>query len=238
MLFGVDRFLYVKHLLVHEMQDYTPVHYAFFNNLFVCKKTILGDVNQLVNPFNRESSQSKISEIYEKLPYTKVTNMALYKSYRSTAEITEFAKKIIKNEKMQVIERRGDKPDMIKCADLEKQAQKTAALTKEYAGRGFKSIGIICKTEKQAECMHALLKTEPESEMTLLTVKSEKFDNRLVVTTAYLAKGLEFDCVILPEASKNNYSNEIDRQMLYIGVTRALHKLTLLYTGEITEFLK
>ncbi|MCL1858399.1 MAG: AAA family ATPase [Oscillospiraceae bacterium] len=238
MIFGVDSFLYVKHLLVDEMQDYSPVHYAFFNKLFVCKKTILGDVSQLVNPFNKESSQEQISAIYEKFPKTKVTNMTLLKSYRSTAEITDFAKKIIKNDKMQVIERHGDKPDLIKCENLEEQAEKIFELNKKYINRGFKSNGIICKTDKQAEELYNILKSKPDFDITLLTEKSEKFDNKLVITTAYLAKGLEFDCVILPGADKNNYKNEIDRQMIYIGITRALHKLTLLYTGEITDFLK
>ena len=238
MIFGVDSFLYVKHLLVDEMQDYSPVHYAFFNKLFVCKKTILGDVNQLVNPFNRESSQEKISDIYEKMPRTKVTNMSLYKSYRSTTEITDFARKIIPNNDLQVVERHGDEPDFIKCTSLEDEAEKIVKLTKEYAERGFKSNGIICKTDKQAEKLYNILKSKPDFDIALLTVKSEKFDNKLIITTAYLAKGLEFDCVILPDTDKNNYKNEIDRQMIYIGITRALHKLTLLYTGEITGFLK
>ena len=238
MIFGVDSFLYVKHLLVDEMQDYSPVHYALFNKLFVCKKTILGDVNQLVNPFNRESSQEKISDIYEKMPKTKVTNMTLLKSYRSTTEITDFARKIIPNNNLQVVERHGDEPDMIKCANLENEAEKIVELINKYTERGFKSNGIICKTDSQAEKLYNILKEKPDFDITLLTEKSEKFDNRLIITTAYLAKGLEFDCVILPDADKNNYKNEIDRQMIYIGITRALHKLTLLYTGEITGFLK
>ena len=212
----------------------------------MCKKTILGDVNQLVNPFNKESSYENIADIYEKLPKTKVTKMTLLKSYRSTAEITEFAKKVIKNDKLQVIERHGDKPDMIKCAGTEEQAGKIIDLAKEYTGRGFKSVGIICKTDTQTRELYDILKTasrgahcaSADFDITHLTAKSEKFDNKLIITTAYLAKGLEFDCVILPEADKNNYKNEIDRQMLYIGITRALHKLTLLYTGEITGFLK
>jgi len=237
MVFGVDSFLYVKHLLVDEMQDYTPVHYAFFNRLFVCKKTILGDVNQLVNPFCLEASQEKISAIYEAMPKTKVTNMTLLKSYRSTAEITEFAKKIIQNDRLQVIERHGDSPELIKCKNPEDEAEKIVALADEYAKKGFKSTGIICKTERQAAVLHGMLKSQ-SPEAVLLTAKSEKFDNRLVVTTAYLAKGLEFDCVILPGADRTNYKNEIDRQMLYIGVTRALHRLALLYTGEITGLVK
>jgi len=204
----------------------------------VCKKTILGDVNQLVNPFNKESSYEKIADIYQNQPKTKVTTMTLLKSYRSTTEITDFARKIIKNDKIQVIERHGDEPDMIKCASLEEQAEKITELAKEYTARGFKSIGIICKTDRQAEGLYNLLKQKQDFDITLLTAKSEKFDNKLIITTAYLAKGLEFDCVILPEADKNNYKNEIDKQMIYIGITRALHKLTLLYTGEITKFLK
>jgi DNA helicase-2/ATP-dependent DNA helicase PcrA len=238
MVFGVDSFLYVRHLLIDEMQDYSPVHYAFFNKLFVCKKTILGDVNQLVNPYCQGSSQEKISAIYERMPKTKVTNMTLLKSYRSTAEITEFAKKVIKNDKLQLVERHGEEPLIIKCENPEDEAEKIIALTKENSKKGFKSTGIICKTDKQAENLYNALKSKPEFEITLLTAKSEKFDNRLAVTTAYLAKGLEFDCVILPGADKNNYKNEIDRQMLYIGITRALHSLILLYENEITNFLR
>ncbi|MCL2815572.1 MAG: AAA family ATPase, partial [Oscillospiraceae bacterium] len=154
MIFGVDSFLYVKHLLVDEMQDYSPVHYAFFNKLFVCKKTILGDINQLVNPFCIGSSQEKISAIYEKAPKTKVTNMTLQKSYRSTFEIAEFAKKIIQNDKLQIIERHGEKPELIKCADFEDEAEKIYILTKENSKKGFKSTGIICKTDKQAEALY------------------------------------------------------------------------------------
>ena len=237
MVFGADGFLYVKHLLVDEMQDYSPVHYAFFNKLFVCKKTILGDVNQLVNPYCQGSSQEKISAIYEKMPKTKVTNMTLLKSYRSTAEITEFAKKIIRNDRLQLIERHGEEPELIKCENPGDQAERIIALTLENAKEGFKSSGIICKTDGQAKDLYDMLKSKPGFEVTLLTAKSEKFDNRLVVATAYLAKGLEFDCVIIPGADKENYKNEIDRQMLYIAVTRALHRLALLYENEITGFL-
>ena len=238
MLIGADSFLYVKHLLIDEMQDYTPVHYAFFNKLFICKKTILGDAAQLVNPYSIGSSQEKIADIYEKQPKTKVKTMNLLKSYRSTAEITEFAKKIIKNDKLQVIERHGEKPDFIKCVSFDEQAEKIIKLVNEYIKTEFKSTGIICKTKIQADFLYNLLKEKTNFQITLLTEKSEKFDNRLVITTAYLAKGLEFDCVILPESENENYKNEIDRQMLYIGVTRALHKLTFLYTGDLSNFLK
>ncbi|MCL2158434.1 MAG: AAA family ATPase [Oscillospiraceae bacterium] len=238
MVFGVDSFLYVKHLLVDEMQDYSPVHYAFFNKLFVCKKTILGDINQLVNPYCAASSQEAISAIYENMPKTKVTNMTLLKSYRSTTEIANFAGRIIQNDKLQIIDRHGDEPQLIKCESPEDEAEKIISLSAENEKKGFKSCGIICKTDEQAKKLYDILKAKPNFETTLLTAKSEKFDNKSVITTAYLAKGLEFDCVILPGADSDNYKNEIDRQMLYIGATRALHRLVLLYTGETTNLLK
>ena len=164
--------------------------------------------------------------------------MTLLKSYRSTTEITDFARRIIKNDKIQIIERHGDEPDIIKCKDNNEQTDKIIELIKEEPQRGFKSIGIICKKDKQAANLHKLLKEKANIETALITVSSEKFTNDLVVTTAYLAKGLEFDCVILPDSDSENYKNEIDRQMLYIGITRALHKLTLLHTGEVTGFLR
>ena len=240
-LFGVDSFLYVQHLLIDEMQDYTPVHYAFFNKLFVCKKTILGDVNQLVNPFNESSSQENIAEIYKKIPKTTVTEMQLYKSYRSTTEITEFAGKIIPNNKIEVIERSGEKPNIIRCGDIDKQCEKIKSLIHEYTEQGFQSIGILCKTGAQSEKLHKMLTATLYKgvpfEGTHLTATSEKFDNRLVVTTEYLAKGLEFDCVILPDSDSANYKTDLDKQMFYIGVTRALHRLTLLYINKTPEWI-
>nr|WP_245968584.1 UvrD-helicase domain-containing protein [Salinisphaera halophila] len=49
----------VKHLLVDEMQDYTPVQYPVLEKLFNCKKTVLGDVTHSINPY----SASKAEEI-------------------------------------------------------------------------------------------------------------------------------------------------------------------------------
>ena len=42
---------YVKHLLVDEMQDYSPIQYKVTQKLFPCRKTVLGDTSQSVNPY-------------------------------------------------------------------------------------------------------------------------------------------------------------------------------------------
>ena len=237
-VFGADAFLYVKHLLIDEMQDYTPTHYAFFNKLFVCKKTILGDINQLVNPFNRSSSQADLAKLYEAIPKTNVSTMTLLKSYRSTTEIVELARRVIPNDSIEIIERHGEEPEIIKCTDENDQCEKIAALIEQCKAQ-FKSVGIICKTHTQAAALHSALNNAKNTiSAELLTIRSEKFENDLVVTNAYLAKGLEFDCVILPGCDGENYASETDRQMLYIGITRALHKIAILHTGKLTKFLE
>jgi DNA helicase-2/ATP-dependent DNA helicase PcrA len=77
---GVHTYDHVKHLLVDEMQDYTPVHYAVLSKVFQCRKTILGDVRQTVNPY----SASAIETMERVFPQADV--MKLYRSYRSTIE--------------------------------------------------------------------------------------------------------------------------------------------------------
>lgn len=78
----------VKHLLVDEMQDYSPIQYKVIQKLFPCQKTVLGDASQSVNPYG-----SSTADMIQKALVTGEV-MKLCKSYRSTYEITDFAQKI------------------------------------------------------------------------------------------------------------------------------------------------
>lgn len=89
----------IRHLLVDEMQDYTPVQYAVLRHLFSCRMTILGDANQSVNPF----SSSSLETIHRIIP--EADCLELTESYRSTAEITEFAQNISRNDRLTPIVR-------------------------------------------------------------------------------------------------------------------------------------
>jgi DNA helicase II / ATP-dependent DNA helicase PcrA len=104
---GVTPYDHVKHLLIDEMQDYTPVQYAVLSRLFKCKKTILGDIGQRVNPYSASSADA-ISQIFPQGDVVK-----LLRSYRSTWEITAFAQKISPNSEIIPMERHGDEPEVI-----------------------------------------------------------------------------------------------------------------------------
>ncbi len=226
---GLKPFAAVKHLVVDEMQDYSAVQYKVLSELFPCKKTILGDINQAVNPFSfsgLESIQSVFSD---------ATAMTMLKSYRSTFEITEFSKKIRPNMTVEAIERHGEEPQIYKISNQEDEFRQIRTLIEEFTKNNYNSLGIICKTQQQADQLFEKLDIPVIS---LLNAVSTAFGGGIVITTAHLAKGLEFDCVIVPHADSKNYSTESDRQMLYVACTRAMHRLSLTHTGGLSGFLK
>jgi DNA helicase-2/ATP-dependent DNA helicase PcrA len=226
---GISAYDHVKHLLVDEMQDYTPVQYAVLSRVFNCRKTILGDVNQMVNPYSASSAET-IERVFPQADIVR-----LNRSYRSTIEITRFAQRITPNPDIIPLERHGEEPALVRCPSPAEELKTLKQLVATFKGSGSNSLGIICKTPKQAEqVQQALAET---AAVQLLTEESTHFKEGVVLTTAHLAKGLEFDEVVVPFASARNYKTEVDKSMLYVACTRAMHRLTLTYAGELTAFL-
>lgn len=225
---GLTAYEHVKHLLIDEMQDYTPVQYAVLSRLFRCRKTILGDVSQTVNPYSASSAET-IERVF---PQADVVR--LYRSYRSTVEITAFAQRISPNPHIIPLERHGPEPTVARYPGPAEERAAIQELIQAFQAAGHHSLGIICKTLRQATQLHQALQAPG---VHLLTAESTAFQEGVIITTAHLAKGLEFDEVIVPGASARNYHTEVDRSMLYVACTRAMHRLTLTYTGEPTGFL-
>ncbi len=224
----------VKHLIIDEMQDYTPIQYAVINKLYPCRKTILGDFSQNVVPFV-QNSLAYLKELY---PAARVTE--IYKSYRSTFEIMEFARNIRRDVYMEPVQRHGEAPALIACEDAEYEQRKLLELAEQAMeeNRGTK-LGILCKSQKQAELLYLRLKRQMKDSRTLhlLNYDSAEFYDGIIVSSVSMSKGLEFDQVIIPEADCTNYRSEYERSLLYVACTRAMHRLTVLYTGEISPFL-
>lgn len=225
---GIKGYDDIKHVVIDEMQDYTPVQYSIIKKLFCCRKTILGDFGQSVNPYNTISR-----EAFVKL-YQNTECVTLTKSYRSTYEIIKFSQKI-QNHNIEPIERHGNEPEIIKCNDGISELSVINSILEESKKSSFSTIGIICRSSCQAEEFYREL--TKKHEIGLLDANSSKFENGITITTIYMAKGLEFDEVIIPSVNSDIYQSEYDKSLLYIACTRAMHKLTLTYHGEITGIL-
>lgn len=227
---GSRDFSRIKHLVIDEMQDYSPVQYAIINYLFKCPKTILGDITQNLNLY---SGIRTLDEFAGELGDIEI--LRLNKSFRSTMEIANFANAICPVEGFDVVERHGETPEIMAFAD---ENAKLAAMRSEIAqakADGHQSIGIICKTLDEAESLYSQL-SDVEG-IDFLGPYCDTFNQGVIVTTAYMAKGLEFDVVIVPDVSAGNYVNDNDRQSLYVACTRALHRLRLMHTGEISPMV-
>lgn len=228
---GVEQdYKVIQHLLVDEMQDYTPIQYAVLVKLFSCKMTILGDSNQSLNPYS-SSTVEKIRPFFE-----DCTCMELCKSYRSTVEITRFAQQIQENKKLVPIERHGEKPNVTVCSTEDEQLAKIQDLIHQFKTSGYISLGIICKSQKLAKRLYEKVRTFCDSAL-LLDFNSSEFKEGITISSVHLSKGLEFDQVIVPNVSEECYNTQLDKSLLYIACTRAMHRLELTYYGKKTKFI-
>ena len=221
----------VKHLLVDEMQDYTPIQYRVLQKIYPCAKTILGDAGQSVNPFGASTAEI----IQKTLNNGHIVHMN--KSYRSTWEITAFARTIQPDTQAEVIERHGETPQILHYKTAEEEVRGIGQMVSAFKTSGYRSLGIICKDEPHARALHEKLKTH-HPEITFLSYQSTSYEHGIMVTYTHMAKGLEFDEVIVPHVDRKTYRTPMDRSLLYIAVTRAMHRLTCTGAGEISEILR
>ncbi|MFL0247713.1 RNA polymerase recycling motor HelD [Candidatus Clostridium stratigraminis] len=224
----------IKYVIIDEAQDYTPLQYEIFHLLFKgASITMLGDLNQSINPFMNIGDYSNIEHI---LPITNTCIINLTKSYRSTMEITEFSRRILNKEVTEdYVERSGDKPLILGFSDEKSIKERILKDIKTYKAEGYKSIGIITRTIKEANELFSFLKDKEE--VKCITKEDDEYINDALVIPSFLAKGLEFDIVLIYNAGNENYCGEEERLLLYTACTRALHKLHVYYSGELTPLL-
>ncbi|MCC0627475.1 MULTISPECIES: 3'-5' exonuclease [unclassified Clostridioides] len=226
---GLQEDKVIRHIVIDEMQDYTPIQYAVINLLFKCKKTILGDFGQLVNP-NHTHTLDDMRQLYNDGEL-----VTLNKSYRSTFEIINFAKKIQDISSLEPIERHGDEPALFKCNNEQDEINRIKIELEEFKKSDNATLGIILKTDSEAEAVYNSLKQEYS--VNLISSESSSFTKGVSITSVKMSKGLEFDEVIVPSVNNKTYYSDYDRSLLYIACTRAMHKLKLTYTGELTQLI-
>jgi len=230
---GVPSMSHIRHVVVDEAQDYTPVQYGILKQLFPgTRMTLLGDFNQTINPLKGNFNYSKVSDIIKPGSHAILT---LTKGYRSTTDIVNFTRSILRgSQDIESIQRNGEKPQLYKVLDEKTMIESVIDDVESLIKDGMESIGIICKTAKQSTELHnAIKKRLPSS---LLTSDDVNFSRGVVVLPVYLAKGLEFDAAVVYGADSENYGLERDRKLFYTACTRALHKLHMFSSDNISPF--
>jgi len=228
-LYGSSNYSNIKQVVIDEAQDYYPLQYRIFDMLFHnAKFTVLGDINQTLEKQESIDFYKKIGKILRKKHSALIK---LDKSFRCTSQILDFGLQYIERKpQMQCFNRDGDVPGVI-CADSWEQLEEK--ILKEIGNcraLGLKSVGLLCKTEKNARILYERLKEK--TELSLITQNSDFELQGVCIMPLYQSKGLEFDGVLLCDANAHFYHSMEDKNLLYIACTRALHRLNLFCMGE------
>ncbi|MGM0751567.1 MAG: RNA polymerase recycling motor HelD [Bacillota bacterium] len=226
----------IKHVLIDEAQDYSPFQFEFIKRLFPsAKMTVLGDFNQAIFAHARKHVDfSTLTGLYGR-DKTEVINLT--QSYRSTKPIIEFTRRLVPGgDEISPFDRDGDKPVLTQVADHNELHRQIAAKIEEWKGRDYHSIAIICKSARESEATYASL--SGVRGIKLMKSASLEYEQGVVVIPAYLAKGIEFDAVILYDASALSYGDESLRRLFYTACTRAMHELQLFSVGEPSPLLE
>ncbi|WP_277529627.1 RNA polymerase recycling motor HelD [Cohnella rhizosphaerae] len=231
----------VKHLFVDEAQDYSPFQAAYLRRRFPrARMTVLGDFNQAIYAQAEDSGGfggwTRLADPADAAVWRLTT------SYRSTRPIVELSKRILRPEDAEGIRpfnRDGEEPRLIPCGDRAHLADLAAADVTALLAAGHGTIGVIAKTAHEAGDASALLKERlgEDVPVTLVSGGSANLPKGVSVLPSYLSKGIEFDAVLVWDASAERYGQERHRKLLYTVSTRALHVLHIYYTGELSPYL-
>ncbi|GIP26490.1 helicase IV [Paenibacillus sp. J23TS9] len=236
---GVRTNTEIRHVFVDEGQDYSPFQYEYLKKLFPrARMTVLGDFGQAIfmQSTKLQGADSPLLRLYGE---TETSLIRLVRSYRSTREIVEFTKELLTDESEIVpFERSGPKPLLARLEGGESRDIRMLKDIERLKADGFDSIAVITKTAAESRTAFESLREKGSGAVHLITKETINFQKGVMVVPVYLAKGIEFDAVLIYDASLQAYGRENERKLLYTASTRAMHRLHLYTTGEWSPFVQ
>lgn len=217
----------VKHLIVDEAQDYSPLQFKALARLFPAAGiTILGDIHQNISPYASEGNLEDMARLISPDDYEY---MQLNKSYRSTEEINRFSAGLLGLTEGEYFGRHGEKPELVLCGNFAQLCKTLQEALRDLSGK-CKTVAVITRTLADAALLHQTLAKQAASLPLPFRLMNEDFEYGLegiMVMPGYLAKGLEFDAAMVVFLNETDYTSPHEKGLLYTAVTRPLHHLSL-----------
>ena len=212
----------IQEIVIDEAQDYNRLQYKLIRTIFKKSSfTILGDINQTVNPYYHYNSLEDLKDIFEGSIY-----LELSKTYRSSPEIIKHTNKILGLEHVSAIRRDNNRPVIFRDnKDLKENLIKDI---KDGQKDNF-TIAVVTKTDEEATKIYELLKDDIEG-INLILSSTKEFNKKLIIIPSYMAKGLEFDETIIYTDKDNPYTKD-EKYLYYVACTRAQHQ-SVIYNQE------
>ncbi|MCR5278435.1 MAG: AAA family ATPase [Lachnospiraceae bacterium] len=229
-----------SHVVIDEAQDFGMAAYRSLKYCMShCTFTVMGDVSQNINFGMGLSDWEELKTVLlpDKFDYFGL----LRKSYRNTVEISEFATDILRHGTFPIypvepIIRHGNGVRVRECKDENELLSHVIERIDEYKERKLETIAVIC--EDQAEAGRVADRLSKDHDLKLLTDGDTELEGGLFVLPVEYAKGLEFDAVIVYDASNRAYPKDDGHaKLLYVAATRALHDLSVFSLGPVTALV-
>jgi len=227
-----DKDLY-RYVVIDEAQDLSLFQLWVLKAVFNTERfTLVGDLAQGIYLNSSYKSWNIVSETV--FQSREAVYLTLEQSYRTTVEIMNFANEIIKlldNNELALakpVVRHGNKPVIYRRQNQRECVQAVYDIIQEFRAEGYKSITVICKTEKSVNSLWKKLSAYEDLNLRKVTADGDLAQGDIIILPAYMAKGLEFDAVIIAEIF-DDYSrtSELDLKLLYVSSTRALHAMAV-----------
>ncbi len=229
------------HTVIDEAQDYSFLQMVILKEISKNNSmTIVGDIGQGIYSYKGINSwETLISKVFN----DEANYITLTQSYRSTVEIIEFVNIVLEKQQLNVkpampILRHGMIPKVIEVEDST-EIKVIDSLVEEIHGANKKTIAIVCKDFEQCRSLYKIISKKSAFKWDLVGEEQDNMNIVNLVIPSYMTKGLEFDAVIIYDCDSSNYKdNDLDKKLLYVALTRALHMEYILYKGEITPLLQ
>ncbi|MDK8191194.1 RNA polymerase recycling motor HelD [Paenibacillus sp. UMB7766-LJ446] len=239
MIEGIRTNTEIRYVFVDEGQDYSSFQYEYLKKLFPrARMTVLGDFRQAI--FTQATNLAAADSPLIRLFGEAETNLiSLVRSYRSTREIVEFTRvMLLDGDEIVPFERKGQKPLLTNLNEKDDLIAQMVANIAALKAEGFDSIAVITKTAAESQKAHESLRIQGGEDLQLITKETFNFEKGVMVIPVYLAKGVEFDAVLIYDASSEMYGRDNERKLLYTACTRAMHRLHLYTTGDWSPFVQ
>jgi len=238
---GLEKFSFA-HIVIDEAQDYSNFQLLMLKNIAVNDSfTIVGDIGQGIYYYKGiESWQKLIDEVFN----GAANYIPLSQSYRSTIEIINVANRVLQKQLNYMtpaspVLRHGKEPEIISYSEDKEFAVKLDGIVESVKTSGKKSIAVIGKTFEECKQIKAQLKKYSKNDWELIKNTDKNFQLENIIIPSYMTKGLEFDCSVIYNCDEENYGdNELDKKILYVVLTRALHLEYIFYKGKASALLE
>ncbi|MCJ7841906.1 UvrD-helicase domain-containing protein [Lederbergia sp. NSJ-179] len=237
--FGIEKEDRFDHVVIDEAQDFSPYQVSVLNaRTKKASFTILGDLAQGIH---RDEGIDQWERFIELFGTSRAKFFQMTKSYRSTYEIIAFSNKILSHLEnppayAEPVFRSGEDVQ-IQQIQAEDKTKKIVSWVNAMEHQGMNTIAVILRSESACDQVYANLKSELPA-LKMITSEDKTYEGGLSLLPVYVSKGLEFDAVLMVDVDEVHYpKHEQTTKLLYVGCTRALHHLSIFYSGKPSELI-